>query len=187
VSRAQPPEVSSRRAFRGLGFVVFLVALALALVYLLNPLHVASTDLRLRLFGLATYRSPSVGMEPTLRYQEAFIASAWPYRNADPKPGDVVVLVSPRDPALILVKRVIAGGGATVEVTDGVTRVDGRELARPYLAGVVGHGERAQNLPPVRVPPGSYFVMGDNPSASDDSRDFGPVPRGLILAKVGRR
>jgi signal peptidase I len=186
VSPAEVPEVSARRAFRGLGFVVLLVALALALVYLLNPLHVASNDLRLRLFGLATYRSPSVGMEPTIRYQEVFIASAWPYRDADPRPGDVVVFASPRDPALILVKRVIAGGGSTVEVQDGVTRVDGRELARPGLEGVVGHGERLTNLPAVRVPPGSYFVMGDNPARSDDSRDFGPVRRALILAKVER-
>jgi signal peptidase I len=185
VSPADASKKPAGRAFRGLGLVLLLLAVALALVYLVNPLHVASHDLRLRLFGLAVYRSPSVGMEPTIRYQETFTASAWPYRSADPRPGDVVVLASPRDAALLIVKRVIAAGGSTVEIQDGVTRVDGRELAQPYLAGVVGH-ERVPDLKPVRVPAGSYFVMGDNRAQSDDSRDFGPVPRALILAKVER-
>jgi signal peptidase I len=187
VSAAEPAGLSGRRAFRGLRLLIVLLALAGALVYVLNPLHVATSDLRLRLFGLASYRSPSVGMEPTIAYQEVFTASAWPYRSADPKPGDIVVFASPRDRALTLVKRVIAAGGSTVEIVGGVTRVDGRELAQPWLAGVLARGERVPDLAPVRVPPGSYFVMGDNAARSDDSRDFGPVPRALILAKVERR
>lgn len=31
---------------------------------------------------------------------------------------------------------------------------------------------------------GGYVVAGDNPAASTDSRDFGPVARGLIVGKV---
>jgi signal peptidase I len=37
---------------------------------------------------------------------------------------------------------------------------------------------------PIQIRAGHYFVMGDNRGASDDSRDWGPVPLGWILGKV---
>jgi signal peptidase I len=180
------PEVTARRAFRGLGFVALLVALAIALMYFVNPLHMPSKDLRLRLFGWTTYRQPTVAMEPTIRYQEVFTASAWPYRGADPRPGDIVVFEWPRDPSVRFVKRVIAAGGSTVEIVEGVTRVDGRALAEPYLHGHAARRDSSRHMAPVHVPAGSYFMMGDNRDQSDDSRDWGAVPRELILARVDR-
>jgi len=183
------PEVSEaagRRAFRGLGLIALTVAVAIALMYVLNPLHVPSKDLRLRLFGWATYRQPTVGMEPTIRYQEVFTASAWPYRGADPRAGDIVVFEWPKDPSVRFVKRVIATGGSTVEIVDGVTRVDGRPLEQAYLHGHTGQRESSRNMSPVHVPARSYFLMGDNRDQSDDSRDWGTVPRERILARVER-
>jgi hypothetical protein len=38
--------------------------------------------------------------------------------------------------------------------------------------------------PPVRLGNDEYFVMGDNRSYSQDSRDFGPVPRKAIFSRV---
>ena len=183
------PEVSEaagRRAFRGLGLIALTVAVAIALMYVLNPLHVPSKDLRLRLFGWATYRQPTVGMEPTIRYQEVFTASAWPYRGADPRAGDIVVFEWPKDPSVRFVKRVIATGGSTVEIVDGVTRVDGRALEEPYLHGHSGQRASSRTMAAVQVPAGSYFLMGDNRDQSDDSRDWGTVPRERILARVER-
>ena len=178
-------EAGGRRAFRGLGVTLLAVAALLALVYALNPLHTPTKDPHLRLFGLASYREPGTSMEPTLPYQEVFLASAWPYRAADPRPGDIVVFQLPQNASTVLVKRVIAAGGSTLEIVEGVTRVDGRALAEPYVRAAPRRPS-SRNLAPVRVPAGSYFVMGDNRDQSEDSRDFGPVPRERILAKVDR-
>jgi signal peptidase I len=41
------------------------------------------------------------------------------------------------------------------------------------------------NLPkPIKIPPGYYFMMGDNRGESDDSRFWGPIPRGWIIGKA---
>jgi signal peptidase I len=39
-------------------------------------------------------------------------------------------------------------------------------------------------LEPVTIPPGHYFVLGDNRGASDDSRFWGPIPQEWIIGKV---
>jgi signal peptidase I len=51
------------------------------------------------------------------------------------------------------------------------------------------NGRKADDIPTdpfsaVHLGPKQYFVMGDNRSASHDSRVFGPVPRGAIYARA---
>ena len=36
----------------------------------------------------------------------------------------------------------------------------------------------------IRIPQGNVWLLGDNPSNSRDSRDYGPVPVGLIMGKA---
>jgi len=38
--------------------------------------------------------------------------------------------------------------------------------------------------PTITIPPGDYFMLGDNRGASDDSRFWGPVPQAWIIGKV---
>jgi signal peptidase I len=59
--------------------------------------------------------------------------------------------------------------------------IDGLLLREPYITT-----ERRDTLTygPVRIPPGSYFVLGDNRSASCDSRRWGVLPRGNIIGRV---
>jgi hypothetical protein len=71
--------------------------------------------------------------------------------------------------------------------------IDGRPLAEPWLP----HPEPVtapSQLPdafslnhPFKVPPGTYFVMGDNRTDSEDSRYFGPIPQSLVVGKMAFR
>jgi len=173
----------TRALIRVLGlFAALAVALAIV-IYVLNPLKTPSHDPRLRVLGFNLYRVPTHGMEPTLQYNEIFEVTVWPYRNADPKPGDIIVFQYPQNPSVLYVKRVIAEGDSTIEIVGGVTIIDGRPLPEPYLGGAVRHRDFSLTMSRVRVPPQSYFVMGDNRDDSYDSRMFGAVSRSQIIGK----
>lgn len=91
-----------------------------------------------------------------------------------PRRGDVVVFRFPRDPDRDFIKRVIGVPGDTVEVRDGTVFIDGQPLDEPYLTDKPNYV-----LPPLTVPPGEYFVLGDNRPGSFDSHSwtsYAPTP-----------
>ena len=109
------------------------------------------------------------------------------------KQGDVVVLSTPpfSDRGELLVKRVIATGGQTVDIdfNAGVVYVDGTPLSEDYIFEPthLSYAEYGKALDyPVTVPEGSVFVMGDNRNHSEDSRysDVGCIKEEAILGKV---
>jgi signal peptidase I len=154
-------------------------------MYVLNPLRTASSDPRIRVSGYmlaAGYLNRS--MEPTIHLNDTLVVSAWPYRDADPAPGDVVVFQYPRDMAVADVKRVIATGGSTLEIRDGVPFVDGKRVDEPYVDPRNNVNALSQSTYSFRVPVNAFFVMGDNRDNSDDSRSWGFVPRTHIIGKV---
>jgi signal peptidase I len=67
--------------------------------------------------------------------------------------------------------------GDTVEGKDGRVYVNGDPIDEPYLPD----GSETAPFGPVDVGEDEVFVMGDNRSNSDDSRNFGPVPADSIV------
>jgi len=116
-------------------------------------------------------------MEPTLHNYQRVVVEKVTYRFFHgPERGDVVVIDLPDRSDDMLIKRVIGLPGETLEVRDGVVLIDGQELDEPWLVNRGGG-----NYGPTTIPPLHVFVMGDNRSASNDSRNFGAVPIDKIV------
>ncbi len=116
---------------------------------------------------------------------------------SEPHRGDVLVFDPPHEEDMKLVKRLIGLPGDTLEMRDKVVYINGRSLDEPYTI----HGGNGGNFTdpimewqrrylapgvdpatyrptrddwgPIVVPPGNYFMMGDNRDASYDSRYWG--------------
>lgn len=143
----------------------------------------------LRAFVVENYYVPTGSMEPTIMVGDQVLGQKVTLGlGQGVEPGQIVVFANPTVDAEhdILVKRVIAVGGQTVDLRDGKVYVDGVELDEPYAAGLTY--ELPQQAPgvsvrfPYTVPEGYVWVMGDNRGNSADSRYFGAVPERNIIA-----
>jgi signal peptidase I len=138
--------------------------------------------LAVRAYILEAVYASTASMEPALAVKEfVFVVRCW-YVFKVPQRGDVV-LIRQADKGLI--KRVIGLPGETLEVRAKEVWINGAKLNEPYAVHrendlVEGRDE----FPATVVPPGSYFVMGDNRDRSQDSRNWGPVKKEQITGKV---
>ncbi len=123
-------------------------------------------------------RVASWSMAPTLRPADLLLTRRL-RRSEGPRRGDIVVIRS-AELGRRVVKRVIGLPGETVEVGAGGVSVDGQPLDEPYARATGGAAGT------FRVPVGSYFVLGDNRSASLDSRRWKQpfVSRGAIEGRL---
>lgn len=109
--------------------------------------------------------------------------------NYDPQPGDIVVVAengTKLDTAII--KRVIAVEGQTVDIdfTTGTVYVDGNALDESAYT-VNGSTTKNEGVQfPQIVPENCVFILGDNRSVSEDSRNpkVGMVDKHYVLGKV---
>jgi signal peptidase I len=104
------------------------------------------------------------------------------YHFTEPKPGDVVVFTPSQNihtDAPRLVKRLIGVEGDRIEIKNGRVFRNGTPLFEPYVNQTPDY-----TLPPVRVPEGFVFVLGDNRRNSYDSHAWGFLPRRNIIAKA---
>jgi signal peptidase I len=120
-------------------------------------------------------------MEPGLENQERIFINKLAYRLENIQRGDIIVFRYPRDPRTSFIKRVVGLPGDRVRVSDGQVYLNGRRTVEPY---VPENYRDSRSFPEVKVPPDSYFVLGDHRSMSNDSRDFGPVNQSFIYGKA---
>ena len=153
-----------------------------------------------------TFFIPSGSMENTLLIGDHLAVNRYVYGPTatalerkllparEPRRGDIVVFRSVERPSEDLVKRLIGLPGDVVDLRDKQLFVNGQPVADPYVIhndaaiGAVDsfHPQRIvrDQFGPYRVPPDSYFFMGDNRDLSYDSRYWGPVPRAYVKGRA---
>jgi signal peptidase I len=155
----------------------------LSLEWLAVLLVAVGVAITVRTFVVQTFFIPSASMEPTLMVGDRILVDKLSYHLHGVGRGDIVVFGRPPGEVAAvkdLVKRVIGLPGDTISSPNGHVWINGKQLNEPYLPkGTITTGIRTQ-----KIPPGYYFVMGDNRGDSSDSRVFGPIARSLIVGHV---
>jgi signal peptidase I len=141
----------------------------------------------IRTFVFQAFYIPSESMVPTLKVGDRVLVNKLSYKLHDPRRGDIVVFKAPpaAETADIkdLVKRLVGLPGDTIEGKRGRIYINGRVLSEPYLPD----GVKSRTFGPEKVPPDSYFMLGDNRQYSKDSTFFGPIKRNQLIGRVFMR
>jgi signal peptidase I len=160
-----------------------------------------------RSFVATNVKIPSRSMEDTLLIGDHLVANMFvfsrhldtplhrllPYREV--QRGDIVIFRHPQDPRRDLIKRCVALEGDVVEIRAKQLILNGEpyqleqavfkdETVYPDSAGVPPSQRVRDNLPPVVVPEGTIFCLGDNRDMSADSRYLGPVPLHYVRGRA---
>lgn len=161
----------------------------------------------IRTFVVQAFKIPSGSMEDTLLIGDHLLVSKFIYgvqfpwsddrylALRHPERGDIIVFEFPEDKDKSyferrdFIKRVIGVPGDTVEVRNKQVFVNGElytipeEIHKEESVVSSEYGPR-DFMAPVTVPPGNYFVMGDNRDRSYDSRFWGFVAEPKIKGQA---
>ncbi len=140
-----------------------------------------ATAIFIVIFVIQPVKVEGTSMQPRLVDQERIFVNRFIYRFTDIHRGDIVVFWDPRDRSKSFIKRVVGIPGDELEIRYGSLYVNGRRVDEPYLRPEFRDHDTLRRE---TVPPGQYFVLGDHRNSSNDSRNWGFVPRELIYGKA---
>lgn len=158
-------------------FVADLLKLAAIIVFIVVPI---------RVYVAQPFIVSGASMAPTFQSGQYLIIDQFSYYFESPERGEVVIFRFPYEPGTFFIKRVIGLPGETVIIEDGTVTIvndadpEGRTLNEPYIEDEPETSGRLVT----ELGPNEYFVLGDNRSASSDSRKWGALPREFIVGKT---
>jgi signal peptidase I len=173
-------------------FAIIAVALLLALL--------------IQAFLVKPFRIPSESMEPTLDIGQRVLVDRVSYRFSNPSRGDIVVFKppagadtnqcgiptepedghpcqkeTPTKSKSNFIKRVVGLPGDRLKVVNNHVFIDGKPQNEPFVAKNTPCTNLCNLRSEITIPPGHFFMMGDNRGQSADSREWGPVPKKWII------
>lgn len=141
----------------------------------------------IRYFLVQPFFVRGASMEPTFYDSEYLIIDQLSYRFYEPKRGDVIVFRYPEDPSQFFIKRIIGLPGDDVRVDDGRVFISNSSDSssfevdeHEYLSSGIRTGGNTDTV----LGQHEYYVLGDNRSASSDSRSWGAVSKANIMGRV---
>lgn len=126
----------------------------------------------------ARVRVENVSMQPTLKPGEFLLVNRVSYKLGEPSIGDIIVFHAPGVNDMDYIKRVVGLPGDQIRISEGLVYVNNQPLYEPYIA------EAPRYTGTWDVPPGEYFVLGDNRNNSSDSHMWGFVPQDDIVGRA---
>jgi signal peptidase I len=152
------------------------------------PLHYLGFNLLFTslLFGSGFHTARNLGssMEPTLSNRERLVYDTDCYRSHPKSRGDIIIF---HHADSLFIKRITAIGGDAIEGNHQRILLNGQPLGDPFISDKFSSKDPDRyTFGPVTVPRGKYFVLGDNPDMSLDSRTptFGLVDENAIVGKA---
>ncbi|MCF7820040.1 MAG: signal peptidase I [Candidatus Pacebacteria bacterium] len=145
----------------------------------------------IRYFLIQPFYVKGASMEPNFHDFEYLIIDEISYRFEEPKRGEVIVFRYPNNPQEYFIKRVIGLPGETVEIKGGRVYIINSEnpkgflLQEPYLSEESNTYSLREDT--LVLSEDEYYVLGDNRTASKDSRTFGAVNKSFIIGRVWLR
>jgi len=152
-----------------------------------------------RMFIAEPFVVSGSSMQPNFQNHDYLIVDRLSYITGNPQRGDVIVLLYPKDTSQFFIKRIIGLPGETVcfnrfcdakYQSDGHVYIENSAHAQPWLLTepyLVSENETTGSPQPVKLGSNEFFVLGDNRTASSDSRVWGILPRGDIVGRVWAR
>ncbi|MBI2046503.1 MAG: signal peptidase I [Parcubacteria group bacterium] len=142
--------------------------------------------LPIRMFIIQPFIVSGASMHPTFETGDYLIIDEIGYRLNEPERGEVIIFKYPNDPSKFFIKRIIGLPGETLQSVNGVvvakdTAGNEHTLNESYLR------ELPKDTFSITLTNDEYFVMGDNRTASLDSRIWGALPRDLIIGRAWLR
>ena len=131
-------------------------------------------------FVLLPVRVDGPSMLPTYRERSINVINRLAYRSNEPKRGDVVA-VRYTGPNMMLMKRIVALPGETIEFVNGRILINGRFLDEPYVKNACDWNGKPEHS---TMRDDEYYVVGDNRSMPFEFHTQGGARRERILGKV---
>jgi signal peptidase I len=168
--------------------------------------------LAIQAFVVKPYQIPSGSMLPTLHINQRVLVNRIGTHFTSPHLGDIIVFHPPKnfstceDPnegenqsgqdsqkacdvaqsqrsSETFIKRLVGLPGDRISIVNGHVIRNGVREKDPYIVPCNGGGACTFRQT-ITIPPGDYYMMGDNRPDSEDSRFWGPVPKGWIIGEA---
>ena len=146
----------------------------------------AITFLLLQHFVLTPVVVEGQSMTPALKPGDCRLVNCWLPLFRSYHRGDIVV-IRDRKRQELMVKRIVGLPSDCVQVRSGLVYINGRPLNEAYLPSQTYTEPRKLGNQTFQIDRDCFFVLGDNRSASDDSRSYGEVNRADLLGLISQR